>query len=111
MDTSQARVRLGASCTPSLPCSLTGTHHTITSRCLAAADCRVLAQVCLQRAQELLLGIEALVPIVKALQCVHLRPPHWERLQALVQGLDVGPESDVTLLQLTGVHVRGKPII
>ena len=66
-------------------------------------------QVCLQRAQELLLGIEALVPIVKALQCSHLRASHWERLQGLVGGLPVGPESDVTLLQLTGVHVSSPP--
>ena len=62
-------------------------------------------QVCLKRAQELLLGMEALVPIVKALQCAHLQPSHWERLQGLVGGLPVGPESEVTLLQLTGVHV------
>ena len=83
--------------------------HASSMPSRACSGDNVHVQVCLQRAQELLLGIEALVPIVKALQCTHLRASHWERLQGLVGGLPAGPESDVTLLQLTGVHVSSLP--
>ena len=50
-------------------------------------------------------NMSVLLPVVEALQNKSLQPVHWERLQAVLSGLQVGPGTDYTLEQLVAVKV------
>ena len=63
-------------------------------------------QVCSRRVRQQMDNVLVLLPIVKALQNSSLQPVHWERLQALLGDLKVGPGTDITLEQLVAAKVR-----
>lgn len=57
----------------------------------------------------------ALLPIVRTLQNTCLQPVHWQRLQALLSEVQIGPDAELTLEQLIAIKVcpslRSAPVL